>query len=218
MYSLFLLFAIALFCSCASQTPTSSFYQVYPTTAAGSAFTQKPTSYIVEEGDSLKKISEKFNVTIEELMERNHMKNSYNLKAGQVLFVPAIGRLKGAVSFSWPMQGRVVSLFGEDVASVKNKGLRIKAVAQKYVKAAAEGIVVFADHLKGWGQTIILKHPANFYTVYANLAYAKAKEGIKVKKGQVVAELASGERRNNDVLYFEIRRGYLPVDPLKYLR
>lgn len=122
------------------------------------------------------------------------------------------------LNFIWPLQGEVVNNFGANVNHTSNKGINIKAKPLDTVVASESGEAVFADHIKGWGKTLILQHTNNFYTVYANLADIKVREGFLVKRGDSighVAQLASGKE---GVLHFEIRKKHLADNPLRYLK
>lgn len=64
--------------------------------AAGSPSSMTPVAsfveYAVKKGDFLAKIAKRFNVSVEEVMKVNHLKNS-NLKIGQVLKIPQMSKL-----------------------------------------------------------------------------------------------------------------------------
>lgn len=120
--------------------------------------------------------------------------------------------------FIWPIRGEVVSNFGANVGHTINKGINIKASPQDAVIASESGRVAFADHIKGWGKTLILQHPNNFYTVYANLDDIKVKEGFSVKRGDSVGHVAQLASNNEGVLHFEIRKRHLADNPMRYLK
>jgi lipoprotein NlpD len=113
--------------------------------------------------------------------------------------------------FMWPVQGELSSPPGGD------RGIDIAGDVGAPVKAAADGVVVYAgSDLRGYGRLIIVRHDDVFLTAYANNRTMLVKEGDKVHKGQVIAEL--GRSGDGDArLHFEIRRGGYAVDPLIYL-
>lgn len=172
--------------------------------------------YVVKKGDSLWGISKQYGVGVKELMDINNISSPYDLRVGQKIIIPYYRQIVNTLFF-WPLEGEIINFFGEDVDNTINRGLNIKvALSNRQVKASAEGKVVFANYLKGWGETIILKHDSNFYTIYANLEKAEVKEGVSVKKQQVIGKVAAG-KNGNHILHFEIRRRHIPEDPLKYL-
>ncbi len=178
----------------------------------------KLISYAVRKGDSLWKISQKYGVSVEEIMKTNKISSAQGLKVGQKIYLmPQRQRKEGNRAFIWPIKGEVLSFFGETVNSSVNEGLNIKASSnEQEVKAAAKGEVVFASQLKGWGQTVILKHEQNLYTVYANLDNLLVKEGDMAKPGQPLAKVCFGGNGSH-ILHFEVRKKHLPQNPLDYL-
>jgi lipoprotein NlpD len=70
--------------------------------------------------------------------------------------------------------------------------------------------------LRGYGQLLILKHSDKYLSAYAHNHKLRVKAGVKVKKGQKIAE-AGATDANEVKLHFEIRLNGKPVDPLKYL-
>jgi lipoprotein NlpD len=215
MVKLKFLFIIIFIISCA---PAKSVYKKAPPSP-----TQiKGSVYLVKEGDSLWRIARKYDTSVEELMHRNKISSAQDLKVGQKIVVTGTSlnlksRPRSSSILAWPIKGQVINFFGETVNSSVNKGLNIKAAGgDKSVKASAQGKVVFANQLKGWGKTVILKHDLSLYTIYANLASTLVSEGAVAKKGQSLGQIASGHD-GNYILHFEVRKRYLPHNPLKYL-
>lgn len=204
---LFLTF-IVVFTSCAS---TESLYR--PQARATSI---KKLYYTVKPGDSLWKISKRYGTTPKELTKINKISSPDNLQIGQrILILPSARKIKR--DFSWPLNGDIINFFGENVGSSINRGLNIQVnSASKEVKAAAKGKVVFANQLKGWGHTVVLQHISDFYTIYANLEPALVREGTVAQAEQIIGKVASG-KKGNHILHFEIRKRYIPQDPLQYL-
>ncbi len=206
------LFLIVLVISCASRQTTTSTRQ--------SAAYQTPSQsgyYIVKKGDSLWRISKRYNVDVNTLLRENNMVSARDLKIGQKIIIPSAYQSKMTSNFIWPVKGEVINFFGENVDNSVNKGLNIKAnPGNKTVNASAQGRVVFANDLKGWGKTVILDHGSSFYTIYANLNNTALGEGSFAKKGQPIGEVAS-ERNGNYILHFEIRKNYIPQDPMQYI-
>jgi len=209
MRKLFLFFIIFISSACAS---TKSFHKP-PITQVNY---QDKTPYTIKSGDSLWKISKRYGTTTAALMRMNRISSADNLRIGQKIFVPYLETAtKG--TFSWPLRGEVVNFFGESINSTINRGLNIQTEASsKEVKAAAKGKVVFANQLKGWGHTVILEHNGDFYTIYANLEPSLIKEGVVAQEEQVLGQAASG-KNGNRILHFEIRKKYIPQNPLRYL-
>ncbi len=115
-------------------------------------------------------------------------------------------------SWKWPTEGEVIQRF-----SATEKGLSIVGREAQPIHAAAAGRVVYrGSGLIGLGELVILKHDKSFLSAYAHNKKILVKEGDKVAKGQLIAEMGkTGSERV--MLYFEIRKDGKPVDPLLYL-
>jgi len=118
-----------------------------------------------------------------------------------------------SIALMWPTQGKVIRRFN----GVDSKGLDITAAPGTPIVAAADGTVVYAgDGLRGYGNLLIVKHNADFLTVYAHNRVLLAKEGHYVKQGQTIAEM--GNTDNDRVaLHFELRYDGKSIDPSRYL-
>ena len=116
--------------------------------------------------------------------------------------------------WKWPVVGKVMSAFGEDKLT---RGIVIDPGAEKQVRAAADGRVVYAGTgIRGFGNLLIVKHTDLLLSAYAYNSSLLVKEGDAVAIGQPIANVGnglSGEPR----VYFEIRRDGTPVDPAQYL-
>lgn len=172
--------------------------------------------YSIRQGDSLWKISKRYNVSIEKIMRENSISSPYNLQVGQKIFIPRYV-VRKSEGFLWPLKGNIINYFNESVDNSLNRGVNIQVASDnREVKASAGGKVVFSNPLKGWGKTIILKHSSNLYTVYANLEKTLVKEGSSAEKGKIIGILASG-KNGSHILHFEVRKKNIPQDPLRYL-
>ena len=115
-------------------------------------------------------------------------------------------------NWRWPVKGKLLSRF-----SSRNNGIDIVAQEGTAVVAAAAGKVVYAGSgLRAYGNLLIIKHNATFFSAYAHNKRLLVSEGSLIKRGQKIAEVGStGTHRSK--LHFEIRKNGNPVDPLKYL-
>jgi septal ring factor EnvC (AmiA/AmiB activator) len=64
---------------------------------------------------------------------------------------------------------------------------------------------------------LILRHGEGVYTVYGGARKVLVERGQKVTGGQVIAHVGATGVRGIPALYFEIRRGSIPLDPLRWL-
>lgn len=116
------------------------------------------------------------------------------------------------VNFIWPANGNVVATFDEN----SNKGIGIAGKLGDPVLAAADGRVVYAGSLRGYGNLIVINHNNTVWTAYAHNQSLLVKEDQTVRQGQRIADMGSSD---SDVvkLHFEVRRQGRPVDPLPQL-
>ena len=120
--------------------------------------------------------------------------------------------------FLWPVKGPVITRFGIQPSGMKYNGIKIAAKEGTPVHAAAAGTVIYASHVKGYGDTIIVKHDESFTTVYAYLKGSTAKRDDRVKKGEAFASVGpSVEPGGEPHLYFEIREKNKARNPQFFL-
>ncbi len=128
--------------------------------------------------------------------------------------VPEVVRGK----FIWPVQGKLLKRFGSNSHGALCKGLEISAVAGAPVVSAAAGKVIYSgDGINGFGNLIIVRHDDSFFTVYGFNQKNLVPSGAFVSKGQQIARAGIPPKGGGARLYFEIRYGKKPVDPIFYL-
>jgi murein DD-endopeptidase MepM/ murein hydrolase activator NlpD len=116
--------------------------------------------------------------------------------------------------FRWPARGRII----EGFKAGGNDGINISVPAGTSVRAAENGVVVYAgDGLKGYGNLVLIKHPNGFVSAYGNNGELDVKRGETVKRGQIIAKSGDTGNVNAPQLHFELRKGSTPVDPTQYL-
>lgn len=125
---------------------------------------------------------------------------------------------KESDSFAWPVQGEVVTKFGDKKDGVENDGISIAASAGDSVKASRTGTVVYTGNaLKGYGNMVILRHEGGWLTAYSHLKQANVKIGQAVKQGEVIGTVGTTGYVSKPQLHFVIRQGKQAVDPLAHL-
>jgi murein DD-endopeptidase MepM/ murein hydrolase activator NlpD len=123
-----------------------------------------------------------------------------------------------ALSFRWPVRGRIISGFGPKPGGQANAGINIAVPEGTPVKAAEEGVVVYANNeLKSYGNLLLIRHADGYVTAYAHLSEILVKQGDTVKRGQVVAKSGQTGDVPSPQLHFEIRKKSTAVDPMPYL-
>ena len=126
---------------------------------------------------------------------------------------PGATRVAAGLRWTRPTDGEAIGKFGRS----GNKGLDIAGTFEQPIRAASNGMVVYAGSgLVGYGKLLIVKHNSQILSAYAHNERLHVKEGDEVRGGQHIADMGrSGKGRT--MLHFEIRRDGKPVDPLRFL-
>jgi len=200
-------------------------------------------TYVVRKGDTLYSIAFRYGLDYKSLARINGIRPPYVIYASQAIRLRGSAKMpskdSGPVAtksaskptqkvsktprapsapvagWRWPVTGEIIGRFS--LVQPVNKGVDIAGRKGDPVRAAADGIVVYAGgNLRGYGQLVIVKHNDNYLSAYGNNEKLLVKEGEKVKSGNSIARVGITEA-NVEMLHFEIRRDGKPVDPLKYL-
>ena len=213
--------------------------------ACGTTGSNKPVGegyYRVQRGDTLSSISRRHGQSVANLSRWNNLSDPSKIEVGQVLRVrspagktttggkkttqpkrtttttpkPATGPAVPArsIALQWPATGKVLLGFNP----TSNKGINIGGTDGAPIHAAAAGKVVYAgDGLRQYGNLLIIKHDADYLTVYAHNRSLLVKEGDSVKQGQPVATMGDTGSDSGVMLHFELRYRGKTIDPMPYL-
>jgi len=121
--------------------------------------------------------------------------------------------------FIRPVDGPIVSGFGYRVHPIFRRvkfhyGVDISAPSGTPIRAAADGVVVFAGWRRAYGNTVIIDHGNGVATLYAHCSRILVSEGEVVKQGQVIALVGSTGLSTGPHLHFEVRHYGEPINPL----
>lgn len=120
--------------------------------------------------------------------------------------------------FLWPVEGRVASRFGAKPGGLRNDGINIAASAGAPVRAAENGVVVYAgDELPAYGNLVLVRHEGGWMSAYAHNAEVSVARGQEVARGQRIASVGSTGNVSGPQVHFELRSPNGPVDPLRHL-
>lgn len=197
----------------------------------------------VEAGESLDAIANHYQVPVAELKKYNEDMVKEGIQVGEKLYIPyeqsPLWNVEGmddaeagnespkpmsrnvanapATYFSWPVKGRVSSVFGPRRRKM-HEGLDIAAPKGTPVRAARSGHVIYAtNRISGYGKMVIIRHVDSYSTVYAHLSKIKVKKGQFVSRGEVLGLVGRTGHATGNHLHFEVRAQRVPVDPLLYL-
>ena len=118
-----------------------------------------------------------------------------------------------------PARGELKGRFGSprEDGGVTWKGLFIRAEAGQTVKAVADGRVVFADWLRGFGNLLIVDHGGGYMSLYGNNETLLKQVGERAQSGETVASVGSTGGALESGVYFELRYEGKPFDPMKWV-
>ena len=102
-------------------------------------------------------------------------------------------------------------------AKAFHEGLDFPANTGTAIRAAADGIVSFAEHTPDYGNIVKIEHGSGLETRYAHASKLLVHAGDRVAKGQEVAEVGSTGRSTGPHLHYEIRLNGESLDPRQYL-
>ncbi len=124
--------------------------------------------------------------------------------------------LKGKLHL--PVRGDVTNRFGaaREDTGVTWKGLFIKAAEGNDVKTVADGRVVFADWMRGFGNMIIVDHGSGYMSLYGNNQAVLKQVGEEVNAGDAIASVGNSGGNESNGLYYELRRQSKPFDPMSW--
>jgi lipoprotein NlpD len=121
------------------------------------------------------------------------------------------------VDWTWPIAGNVIRGFVEGGnGNEMNRGVDLSGRKGEPIHAAATGKVTFVGTLRGYGDFLVIRHNADYISVYAHTSKILVKRDQDVVKGQKIAEVGSSDA-DRPQLHFEIRHKSEPVDPVKLL-
>ncbi|GMO48712.1 MAG: M23 family metallopeptidase [Termitinemataceae bacterium] len=184
--------------------------------------------YKVASGDSLKKISDKFNVPVEAILDANDIQDD-NIKAGSVYFIPGAKmrpedlKLVLGDFFIYPVIGRLSSTYGwrkDPFTGLRryHRALDLAAPFGSAVKAASSGKVRTIGYNDTFGNYIILTHSEGFRSMYAHLKTVSVKKDAFVNQGDKIGEVGNTGHSTGAHLHFAIHKNGTAVNPLEYLK
>ncbi|CAM4501718.1 murein hydrolase activator EnvC family protein [Paenibacillus typhae] len=119
---------------------------------------------------------------------------------------------------------RISSDFGSRVHPITGKvknhnGVDMAATEGTDIRAAEDGVVIVAEWWGGYGNTVVIDHGNNLWTLYPHIRNngIKVEKGQIVKRGQKIAEVGSTGNSTGPHLHFEVRKNGKAVNPMPYL-
>ncbi|MFT6773872.1 MAG: lipoprotein NlpD [Paracoccaceae bacterium] len=113
-----------------------------------------------------------------------------------------------------PVNGPVAIPYNRTAGPTQNDGVDFTAVAGAPVTAAADGTVALVSTSLGdWGSIVLLRHGAEYMTVYGRLGAVHVAKGQEVRQGDPIGSVAEPRDGSRPLMHFEVRRGAFSEDP-----
>lgn len=183
--------------------------------------TYQYTIYRIRKGDTLYRISKRFNTSVKKIISINRIKDTRNIKIGTKLKIPRRNPLtarqhkrvsKKNIHFSWPIQNKV-KIRRDGQKGVKSIGIFITGKPGEHVLSSATGVVKKIGRMRGFGNYVVIKHTKRYMTVYSNIDSINVVEGEKIKRGEHIGRIHNSDNE----LHFQINYSGKPQDPLRLL-
>ncbi len=121
-----------------------------------------------------------------------------------------------------PVEGMLVTQFLQNKTnklgvSRKSQGIELRAPNGTKITAVSAGVVVFSGYLRGYGNTVIIHHGFQHYSVTSRIEKLLVAKGQKVKIEESIGVMGDTATLFEDGLYFELRHNRQSLDPLLWL-
>jgi murein DD-endopeptidase MepM/ murein hydrolase activator NlpD len=130
----------------------------------------------------------------------------------QVNILPAI----------WPVEGRLEGHFGRRTDPFSgegafHRGVDISAPVGTPIRAAADGIVLHAQFMSGYGRLVVIDHGNGVQTYYAHMSRFAVVPGQEIRQNEVVGAVGTSGRSTAPHLHYEVRLRGSAENPIRYM-
>ncbi len=121
-----------------------------------------------------------------------------------------------------PVNGFLITLFHQEKTnklgiSRNSTGIELQADDGTKIVSVSNGDVIFSGYLRGFGNTVIIHHGFQYYTVTSRIEKILVEKGQKVKQEETIGIMGDTATLFEEGLYFEIRHARESLDPLLWL-
>lgn len=123
----------------------------------------------------------------------------------------------------WPVDvgaiGRGFGYVRHERPNVRHNGIDIATPRGMVIRAAADGVVAYADNgISGYGNVVLIVHPNGWVTLYAHQDRITVQPGWRVRRGERIGFVGATGRADGPHLHFELRVEGEPVDPVPHFQ
>ena len=126
--------------------------------------------------------------------------------------VPKLKKTKSMTTrFQMPLQASIVSEFGQNKADkIFKNGVIFEVSEDSFVASPFDGIIVFANKFKSYGNLVIIENDSGYFCILAGMDNIIISSGNKVFKGEPIARIS---KKFKNKLYFELRKNGKIINP-----
>ncbi len=84
--------------------------------------------------------------------------------------------------------------------------------------ATADGVVIYAGRLSGYGNVVKIQHDFGFVTVYAHQNRIRVTKGQRVSRGERIGDMGNTGRSSGPHLHYEVHNNGKPVNPMEFIK
>jgi murein DD-endopeptidase MepM/ murein hydrolase activator NlpD len=195
--------------------------------------TGKEIYHEVIEGETIDSIAKKYGIARSVLIKKNDLEPPYVLEELQLIMIPPKGsidpieikkkpvdtKVAPARAGKMPVEGKIVSSFGQRYLGAINQGINISAAMDADIFSSSSGEVIHSAYDPKFGNLIIIKsHDEDIFMAYAHMTDLSLKVGQNIAEGQVVGHVGQTGKVTKPQLHFAVRKGKIPIDPVGYLK
>jgi len=153
------------------------------------------------------------------------LREENNAKISSICSVSDSKQLWDGSSFIRMPNTATMALFGDrrtyryqgmDMGASVHLGIDLASTRADFVPAANSGIVVYADDLGIYGNTVIIDHGQGIFTLYAHLSSMTVSAGQQVMRGVVIGNTGNTGFAGGDHLHFSVIVGGEFVNPIEW--
>ena len=126
--------------------------------------------------------------------------------------VPKLKKKKSITTrFQMPLQASIVSEFGQNKADkIFRNGVIFEVTEDSFVASPFDGIIVFANKFKSYGNLVIIENDNGYFCILAGMDNIIISSGNRVFKGEPIARVS---KKLKNKLYFELRKNGKIINP-----
>lgn len=142
------------------------------------------------------------------------------------LYDEYLARLERAVAFTpmgYPRVSSLTSYFGyrsdpfDGGHAEFHPGIDFRGHYGDAARCTANGRVVYAGWMGGYGNCVRIAHANKYETLYGHLSHINVHVGEEVTAGQVIGKIGSTGRSTGTHLHYEVRKNGKAINPISFL-